>query len=190
MRKGTWVQRADGSFEVTEDKARGSSNINFKFPLIVLIVVILFGIWVGGGFDWPWALSAAKKIDMKITDKIANGVYNEGYSTWFTITIKNNSKLTLSSLEGELVIYNAEKQVLKSFTCYLDLYIPAGEEITLSYSLRADSSNEAAELYYSELHELSATFQTTEIGFSELQGETTLKLKPVSILELGVEKAV
>ena len=199
MRKGTWKEVEDGIIELKEDTDSGGSRpvklgpVGCAFAILCILAVIVASLHFTGVFDAisfeTNAKKAGNKIEIQIlakTDAAEDSQYDDGYVTAFEINVKNNSKLFVQSISGELVIYNVANKVLDSSICNFNCYIDKNEESKLVLHLDRHSSNEAIELYSAQLNELSATFRIIQITFEGYKTQEYTS-EPVTILHLGVE---
>ncbi len=110
--------------------------------------------------------------------------YENGFITAFEINVKNNSRLSVMGIQGELVIYNASGDVLDTSVCSFDCNLESKKEKSFIVNFDREYGEKAKELYYSDIEDLRATFSLTKVIY-EGNKIKEYTVDPVVVLELS-----
>ncbi len=104
-------------------------------------------------------------IVLSITEKTqsTDSSYYDGLVTNFKITFTNNSSLDVSSLDGQMVIYNINDLVLYDGTVTLRGDLTAGETHNFNLKLDYRTDDKILELYNADLSDLKVTFKLSSV---------------------------
>ncbi len=102
-------------------------------------------------------------------DSAQQSSYINGYLCTFEMLLTNGKAENISTIEGELKIYNRNGYLLDASTLKLSERILSGETKTFLITVDRPSSENAIELYYSSADDLKITFKVRSICFNGLK---------------------
>ena len=102
-------------------------------------------------------------------DSAQQSSYMNGYLCTFEMLLTNGKAENISTIEGELKIYNRNGYLLDASTLKLSERILSGETKTFLITVDRPSSENVIELYYSSADDLKITFKVRSICFNGLK---------------------